>query len=68
MTLHWKDDLRPLKQICLVDVESTSDPCWITIVKKPINYILLNGCKNRYQKELARRLSKTLYNRIIMKD
>ncbi len=26
MTLHWKDDLRLLKQICLVDVKIASDP------------------------------------------
>ncbi|RIB11813.1 hypothetical protein C2G38_2202420 [Gigaspora rosea] len=26
MTLHWKDDPRPLKQICLVDVESAPEP------------------------------------------
>ncbi|RIB01390.1 ribonuclease H-like domain-containing protein [Gigaspora rosea] len=32
MTVHWKDDLKPLKQICLVDVESARDPNWITIV------------------------------------
>ena len=25
MTLHWKDDPKPLKQICLVDVESAPD-------------------------------------------
>ncbi len=27
MTLHWKDDLRPLKQICLIDVKTASDSC-----------------------------------------
>ena len=32
MTLYWKDDPRPLKQICLVDIEIVPDPCWITIV------------------------------------
>ncbi|PKK56360.1 ribonuclease H-like protein, partial [Rhizophagus irregularis] len=32
MTLHWKDDPKPLKQICLVDVEVEPDPRWITIV------------------------------------
>ncbi|GBB87524.1 hypothetical protein RclHR1_00140028 [Rhizophagus clarus] len=32
MTLHWKDDLKPIKQICLVDVEVEPDPRWITIV------------------------------------
>ncbi|CAG8744507.1 1715_t:CDS:1 [Rhizophagus irregularis] len=32
MTLHWKDDSKPLKQICLVDVETEPDPRWITIV------------------------------------
>jgi hypothetical protein len=26
MTFHWKDDPKPLKQICLVDVETESDP------------------------------------------
>ncbi|PKK58786.1 hypothetical protein RhiirC2_795765 [Rhizophagus irregularis] len=26
MTLHWKDDPKPLKQMCLVDVETESDP------------------------------------------
>ncbi|CAG8629285.1 1338_t:CDS:1 [Cetraspora pellucida] len=32
ITVHWKDDPKPLKQICLVDVESAQDPNWITIV------------------------------------
>ncbi|CAI2187090.1 13490_t:CDS:2, partial [Funneliformis geosporum] len=32
MTLHWKDDPKPLKQICLVDVEIEPDPHWITII------------------------------------
>jgi DNA polymerase elongation subunit (family B) len=32
MTLHWKDDPKPLKQICLVDVKVEPDPRWITIV------------------------------------
>jgi hypothetical protein len=32
MTLHWKDDPKPLKQICLVDVETEPDPQWITII------------------------------------
>ena len=32
MTLYWKDDPRPLKQICLVDVKTAPDPRWITIV------------------------------------
>ncbi|CAI2190257.1 10081_t:CDS:2, partial [Funneliformis geosporum] len=32
MTLHWKDDPKSLKQICLVDVEVEPDPRWITIV------------------------------------
>ncbi|PKY34642.1 ribonuclease H-like protein [Rhizophagus irregularis] len=32
MTLHWKDDPKPLKQICLVDVETEPDPRWTTIV------------------------------------
>jgi len=32
MTLHWKDDPKPLKQICLVDVESALDPRRITII------------------------------------
>ncbi|PKB95774.1 hypothetical protein RhiirA5_436059, partial [Rhizophagus irregularis] len=31
MTVHWKDDPEPLKQICLVDVETAPDPGWITI-------------------------------------
>jgi len=26
MTVHWKDDPELLKQICLVDVETASDP------------------------------------------
>ncbi|CAG8615642.1 11662_t:CDS:2 [Cetraspora pellucida] len=30
--LHWKDDSRPLKQICLVDVETAPYSDWITIV------------------------------------
>jgi DNA polymerase elongation subunit (family B) len=32
MTVHWKDDPTPLKNICLVDVPTRSDPDWITIV------------------------------------
>ncbi|PKK55728.1 ribonuclease H-like protein, partial [Rhizophagus irregularis] len=32
MSVHWKDDPNPLKQICLVDVETTPDPSWITII------------------------------------
>ncbi|RGB29430.1 ribonuclease H-like domain-containing protein [Rhizophagus diaphanus] len=32
ITLHWKDDLIPLERICLVDVETKPDPCWITII------------------------------------
>ncbi|PKY33735.1 hypothetical protein RhiirB3_395034, partial [Rhizophagus irregularis] len=32
MTLHWKDDPKPLKQISIVDVEAEPDPRWTTIV------------------------------------
>ncbi|CAI2197582.1 5631_t:CDS:1, partial [Funneliformis geosporum] len=32
MTVHWKDDPEPLKQICLVDVEIAPDPQLITII------------------------------------
>ncbi|GES94266.1 DNA polymerase family B-domain-containing protein [Rhizophagus clarus] len=32
MTLHWKDDPKPLKQICLVDLETAPDLRWITVV------------------------------------
>jgi DNA polymerase elongation subunit (family B) len=32
MTVHWKDDPKPLKQICLVDVETAPDLRLITIV------------------------------------
>ncbi|CAI2196755.1 4968_t:CDS:2, partial [Funneliformis geosporum] len=32
MTVHWKDDPKPLKQICLVDVETAPDPRLITVV------------------------------------
>ncbi len=32
MTVHWKNDSKPLKQICLVDVETAPDPRWITVV------------------------------------
>ena len=32
MTIHWKDDLKPLEQICLVDVETAPDPHWTTII------------------------------------
>ena len=32
MTLHWKDDPKPLKQICLVDLETAPNPRWITVV------------------------------------
>jgi hypothetical protein len=32
ITVHWKDDPTPLKKICIVDVATTSDSDWITIV------------------------------------
>ncbi|CAG8698900.1 8643_t:CDS:1 [Cetraspora pellucida] len=32
MIIHWRDDSKPLKQICLVDVEMAPDPDWITVV------------------------------------
>ena len=32
MTVHWKDDPEPLKQICLVDVEIAPDPRLITVI------------------------------------
>ena len=32
MSVHWKDDPNPLKQICLVDVETAPDPHWTTII------------------------------------
>nr|CAG8506154.1 14903_t:CDS:1 [Entrophospora candida] len=32
MAINWKDNPKPLKQICLVDVDIISDPRWITIV------------------------------------
>jgi hypothetical protein len=32
MTAHWKDDPSPLKQICIVDVETAPDPGWTTVV------------------------------------
>ncbi|PKB93646.1 hypothetical protein RhiirA5_440712 [Rhizophagus irregularis] len=32
MTLHWKDEPKTLKQICLVDVESAPDLQWIMII------------------------------------
>jgi DNA polymerase elongation subunit (family B) len=32
MTVHWKDDPKLLKQICLVDVETALDPQWITVI------------------------------------
>ena len=32
MTIHWKNNSKPLKQICLVDIESAQDSNWITIV------------------------------------
>lgn len=31
LSFHWKDDVKPLCQICLVNVESAPDPNWITI-------------------------------------
>ncbi|CAG8451105.1 4856_t:CDS:2, partial [Cetraspora pellucida] len=77
MMLHWKDDSRPLKQICLVDIKTALYLCWITITsnldliirnmiglslwKKPISYISLNGYRNRCQEELVRQLLKRLY-------
>ncbi|GES95250.1 DNA polymerase family B-domain-containing protein [Rhizophagus clarus] len=32
MTVHWKDDPKPLEQIRLVDVETAPDPCCTTII------------------------------------
>ncbi|CAI2175421.1 14660_t:CDS:2 [Funneliformis geosporum] len=32
MSVHWKDEPNPLKQIRLVDVETASDLCWTTII------------------------------------
>ncbi|RIA94647.1 hypothetical protein C1645_817698 [Glomus cerebriforme] len=32
MSVHWKDDPKPLKQICFVNVETTPDPRWTTII------------------------------------
>ncbi|RGB43159.1 ribonuclease H-like domain-containing protein [Rhizophagus diaphanus] len=32
ITLHWKDDLKPLEQICLVNIEMAPDLDWITII------------------------------------
>ncbi|RHZ63691.1 hypothetical protein Glove_328g103 [Diversispora epigaea] len=32
MSVHWKDDPKPLKQICLVNVENAPDPRWTTII------------------------------------
>ena len=32
MSVHWKDDPEPLKQICLVDVETVPDLRLITII------------------------------------
>ena len=39
MTVHWKDDPEPLKQICLVDVETAPDPRWITICESQTNLL-----------------------------
>ncbi|CAI2183946.1 6186_t:CDS:2 [Funneliformis geosporum] len=32
MTLHWKDDPKLLKQICLVDIKTEPNPQWIMII------------------------------------
>ncbi|CAG8586616.1 7402_t:CDS:2 [Cetraspora pellucida] len=32
MTVHWKDNPKPLLQICLVDMETKPDPEWITVI------------------------------------
>ncbi|RGB32666.1 ribonuclease H-like domain-containing protein [Rhizophagus diaphanus] len=32
MTVHWKDDPKPLEQICLIDVEMAPDSCCMTII------------------------------------
>ena len=32
MTIHWKDNPKPLEQICLVDVETKPDPRLTTII------------------------------------
>ncbi|RHZ77980.1 hypothetical protein Glove_168g155 [Diversispora epigaea] len=32
MTIYQKDDPKPLKQICFVDIKTEPDPCWITIM------------------------------------
>jgi DNA polymerase elongation subunit (family B) len=31
LSFHWKDEVKPLCQICLVNVETAPDPNWITI-------------------------------------
>ena len=32
LTVHWKDDAAPVRQICLVDVEAAPDRRWVTVV------------------------------------
>ncbi|CAI2191317.1 18201_t:CDS:2, partial [Funneliformis geosporum] len=32
MTVHWKDDPKSLKRICLVDIKTASDSRWVIIV------------------------------------
>lgn len=32
MTFHWKDEVKPLYQVCIVDVETDASPDWQTIV------------------------------------
>lgn len=40
MTFHWKDVETPLLQVCLVDVETSPDPRWTTVVCKTPENIL----------------------------
>ncbi|RIA88387.1 hypothetical protein C1645_826453 [Glomus cerebriforme] len=32
ISVHWKDNPNPLKQICFVDVKTTSDSRWTMII------------------------------------
>ncbi|RGB32335.1 hypothetical protein C1646_762987 [Rhizophagus diaphanus] len=54
MSVHWKDDPNPLKQICLVNVETAPDPRLITII-----------CENQKAKKLG--ILEWMFNRMSIK-
>ncbi|RGB29400.1 hypothetical protein C1646_766634, partial [Rhizophagus diaphanus] len=51
MTLHWKDNPKPLKQICLVNIKTEPDPRWTTINLSSQHSRMDLGADDRKKKE-----------------